>query len=78
MSELEISEVPGYWRDKEAKIHKGHPLHGCIGCMKPFKATYVYFDKNRDEKGRFASPYRTWKTIKECMQNGGNINAKYS
>jgi hypothetical protein len=69
MSELEISEVPGYWRDLEPKKHNNHPLHGCIGCESPFNATYVYHDKNRDENGRFASPYRTWKTIKECMQN---------
>lgn len=62
--DLEISEVPGYWREKEAKMHPGHPLHGCLFCEGPFKATYTYHDYGRDEKGRFSSPYKTWNIIK--------------
>lgn len=63
LDELEITDTPGFWRDKEAKIHPGHPLHGCIGCSGPFKATYLFNDHYRDEKGRWASPTRTWRKL---------------
>ena len=63
LDEMEITETPGYWRDREAKMHPGHPLHGCIGCDGAFKATYTYFDRGR-ERGRFASPNRTWRILK--------------
>jgi len=61
--DLDISDVPGYWRDKEAKIHPGHPLHSCIGCSGAFKATYTYFDQGRASNGRFSSPTETWRSI---------------
>jgi hypothetical protein len=64
LDEMEISDVPGYWRDIHARIHPGHPLHGCIGCAGPFRATYTYLDKGR-ERGRFISPTRTWKELYE-------------
>jgi hypothetical protein len=64
LDDLEISNVPGYWRDKKPKIHPGHPLHRCIGCDGPFRATYTYHDNPRDyTTGRFASIYRTWRKI---------------
>lgn len=64
LDDLEISNVPGYWQDKEPKVHHDHPLHGCIGCKGPFRAAYVYTDSFRDPKtGKFASPYRTWRKI---------------
>lgn len=63
MQDIEITETPGYWRDKEPKMHHGHPLHGCIGCDGPFRATYTYFDTPR-EHGRFASPTRTWAALR--------------
>lgn len=59
LEDLEITSVPGYWQDKEAKKHIGG---------KPFKATYKYLDPSRDEKGRFASPYRTWRILFEAEQ----------
>lgn len=63
LDEMEITNTPGYWRDRESKVHHGHPLHGCIGCDGSFKATYTYFDRAR-EGGRFVSPTRTWKILK--------------
>lgn len=63
LDELDISDVPGYWKDREARMHPGHPLHGCLGCSGPFKAAYTYFDPPR-EHGRFASPTRTWAILK--------------
>jgi hypothetical protein len=64
LDDLEISDVPGYWRDRTPKMHKGHPLHNCLGCSGPFRATYTYFDNIRDYiTGRFVSPYRTWRKI---------------
>ena len=61
---MEITDTPGYWRDKVAKMHRGHPLHGCLGCSGPFKATYTYFDTRRD-RGRFVSPTKSWRTIRD-------------
>lgn len=60
MEELQITSTPGYWEDKEPRMHPGHPLHTCLFCDGPFKATYTYLDPIRDSNGRFASPYRTW------------------
>lgn len=64
LDQMEITDTPGYWRDKEAKIHHGHPLHSCLGCSDPFKATYSYFDTCR-ENGRFVSPTKSWRIIRE-------------
>jgi len=64
LDDLEISDVPGYWNDKEAKIHTNHPLNNCIGNQGvPFKLSYTYIDPCRDHRGRFASQSRTWKVI---------------
>lgn len=63
LSEMEITEVPGYWQDKTARVHKNHPLHRCVGCSGAFKATYTYFDSGR-KNGRFSSKYETWRKIK--------------
>lgn len=63
LSDLEISDVPGYWRAREAKVHPGHPLHGCLGCAGPFRATYTFFDPPRT-RGRFASRTRTWSALR--------------
>lgn len=63
MDDLELSDVPGYWRDREPKMHPGHPLHGCLGCRGPFRATYTYFDEPRIN-GRFASPTRAWAALR--------------
>ena len=63
MQDIEITETPGYWRDKEPRMHPGHPLHRCLGCDGPFQATYTYFDPPR-VNGRFASPTRTWARLR--------------
>ena len=75
--DIEISETKGYWKDKEPKIHKGHPLHNCIACSDPFTATYQFVEHGlRDKNGRFISPFRTWKIlykyyrIKKCKECG--------
>lgn len=62
---MEISDVPGYWRDKEPHYHPGHPLHGCLFCEEPFRATYTYLDSGRLRNGQFVSPYRTWQILRE-------------
>jgi len=65
LDDLEFTDVPGYWQDKEPKMHPGHPLHECVFCDGPFRASYRYFDPIRDPKGRFSSPYRTWRLLYE-------------
>ena len=66
LDDLEIAETPGYWRDRHPKMHPRHPLHGCLFCDGPFRATYTYYDPPRDRRGRFASPTRTWRQMKEA------------
>jgi hypothetical protein len=60
---MDITETPGYWQDKEPRVHVGHPLHACIGCDGPFKSSYTFFDNQR-QNGRFASPTRSWTAIR--------------
>lgn len=67
LSDLEISDVPGYWRDKEPKMHPGHPLHSCLFCDGPFKASYRYLDPAY-VRGRFSSPYKSWRIIKKASE----------
>ncbi len=57
LDDLEITSTPGYWQDK-------NPTKYIYG--RPIKATYAYFDPRRDKKGRFASPYRTWRILFEA------------
>ncbi len=70
LAEMEIADTPGYWRDREPKTHPGHPLHGCLGCQGPFRATYTFHDPPRDKRGRLASTTRTWKALKEHQPKG--------
>jgi hypothetical protein len=63
LDDLEMSDVPGYWKDKEPRMHPNHPLHSCIGCNGPFRATYTFHDTGRTN-GRFASRTRTWAVLK--------------
>lgn len=68
LSEMVISDTPGYWHDTEARMHPGHPLQNCMGFEgRPFVLTYSYRDSYHDARGRFASPYRSWRLIKEHM-----------
>ncbi len=75
LDDLEQTDTPGYWQDKEAKMHPGYPLHGCLGCDGPFRATYTYYDSSR-VNGRFASPTRTWKRLKEASSERGITHNK--
>jgi hypothetical protein len=63
LAAMEMTDTPGYWRDKEPRMHPGHPLHSCLGCDGPFSATYTYFDPPRIG-GRFASRTRTWAALR--------------
>lgn len=65
LDQMRITDTPGYWQDKRPKVHPSHPLHSCLGCQGPFKATYTYFDSRR-ENGRFVSPTRSWKILREA------------
>jgi hypothetical protein len=74
LDEMEISDVPGYWRDREPQMHTGHPLHGCLGCSGPFRATYTYYDPPRRD-GRFASRTRTWAILANAEVRHGAKDA---
>lgn len=65
--DVEPTGTPGYWRIKQPCGGKGRclsPLHYCLGYEGPIRHTIDYLDDYRDEKGRFVSPYRTWKTCR--------------
>lgn len=65
LADMETCADPGYWDDREAMPQPGHPLHGCLFCAGPFKASYRYLDPVRDAiTGRFASPYRSWRVLR--------------
>ncbi len=66
---MEITNTPGFWRDKKERRYPGHPLHGCLGNEGLFKATYYLSEPGRDEKGRFLRPFRAWETIKKHVDN---------
>lgn len=63
--DVEPIGTPGYWRVKHAC---GGYLGGCrslihhtVGNAEPMYHTVRYLDAYRDERGRFTSPYRTWR-----------------
>ena len=62
LDDLDISDARGYWKNKK-KCCDSNRKYSCIGgpnCQ--IKHTYTYFDMDgRDKKGRFLSPYRTWR-----------------
>ena len=64
LRDMVISDVPGYWKDTEARMHEGHPLHGCVGCEGPFVASYSFRNENR--RGKFVSPYASWRIIRDA------------
>jgi len=64
LDDLEMTDTPGYWKDKQPKMHPGHPLHSFLFCDGPFRATYTYFDPPRIG-GRFASVTRTWAALRD-------------
>jgi len=56
LDDLEPTNTPGYWRDKEPRMD---PLSS-----KPFRFTYTYYDHQRGIKGRFDSRTKTWAELK--------------
>jgi hypothetical protein len=73
-AQLRPTESPGYWEYKEpcgGRLKCNHPLHGCLGCDGPCRHTITFLDPARDDKGRFASPYRTWKLHRESQGEAG-------
>lgn len=64
LAEMEPASTPGYWQDREPKMHRWHPLHGAMGCDGPFQATYTYYDSSRVD-GKFSSRTRTWARLKD-------------
>jgi hypothetical protein len=69
LDEMEITDTPGYWQDREPKMHPGHPLHDTVGNQGPFQATYTYHDSPR-LNGRYASNTRSWRAIWEAEKKG--------
>lgn len=62
-NDLEPTDTPGYWRILQPC--GGRPvchnaLHGTLFNEGPVQHTISYFDPQRDQRGRFTSPYRTW------------------
>jgi hypothetical protein len=68
LGDLEVTEVPGYWRRKTPCGGQGKcrsPLHGCTGNEGPVHHTVRFLDPDRGLSGRFTSPYRTWQAFRE-------------
>jgi hypothetical protein len=66
------TDTPGYWRKLEACEGRyggcGNPVHHGVGSEGPIFHTIHYYDSDRDERGRFRSPYRTWRAASaRCM-----------
>ena len=70
-NEVEVTDVPGYWRMKEICGGRGKctsPLHGFMLCELGIQHT-LYFAEHarRDERGRFVSPFIAWKVWREVV-----------
>lgn len=66
-NDVEPTEAPGYWRKKEpcAGAPKcREPLHSCLGCEGPTHHTIQFNDATRDARGRWSSPYATWRAAR--------------
>ena len=67
-ADVEKTEAPGYWRKKELCGGAGvcnAEIHTFLFNEGPMHHNVCFFDSGRDEKGRFVSPYRTWKECEE-------------
>jgi len=64
LDEVRRTKTPGYWERCEPCGGRAggcrHPLHQCMFNEGPVRHTLSYFDPPRDERGRWASPTRTW------------------
>lgn len=68
VDDLEPTETPGYWRYKKpcGGFVGGcrSPLHSCIFNDGPTHHTVRFTDETRGEKGRWVSPYSTWRGLR--------------
>ena len=66
LDDVRITDTPGYWEaKKECDPKTCHAMiHTALFNDGPVKHTYSYFDAiGRDNRGRFLSPYRTWRSL---------------
>lgn len=71
-ADVEITQIPGYWRIKTPCRGAGacsSPLHSCLFHAGPIHHTVSFFDPGRDERGRFSSPCRTWAALRAQAAN---------
>lgn len=78
MSDFTPIESPGYWQRKEPCGCRGKcssvAYHGCWGFEGPTHHTIHYQDPDyRDARGRFLSPYRTWRAARETLSDSGRL-----
>ncbi len=67
MEELEITDVPGYWKDKHPCKGAGacrHPMHAVMFCEAGTRHTYRFRENDRDSNGRFMRPFRAWEELR--------------
>lgn len=55
LSDLEITNIPGWWRDKNLSRHPGFPVD--------YRASYRYLDPVRRPNGSFRGMFRTWQIL---------------
>lgn len=68
LKDIRLTSTRGYWKIIKACGGAGtcpNYLHSTIGNSGPTNHTIRYTDAVHDERGRWASPYRTWRAAKE-------------
>lgn len=70
--DLVVTDTPGYWEHKTPCGGReggcSHPLHSTLFNDGPTRHTIQFLDPGRDERGRWASPYRTWRKARALQQ----------
>jgi len=69
LDDVVIANVPGFWDVKEpcpGGENCRHAYRGYIGSCDGGGLTIYFVEHGRDERGRFLSPTRAWKEIKEA------------
>lgn len=75
IEDIEPTETPGIWRIRQPCKGVGYcssPLHSFLFCEGPVRHTIRHLDSGRDSRGRFASPYLTWREHRRrlCGESG--------
>jgi hypothetical protein len=70
LDDLEITDTPGYWREKEPCGGRAsgcrHPIHGCLFNSGATHHTVRFVELNcRGPDGRFISRHQSWRVLKE-------------